>query len=373
MQADFSVELGGDAPALEIPWSSNDPHVRYYDLKKYPELVQEIPEAAAYPELGAFLSRMNATEFPLATAKCDAWSTSEVAPEEEIFGDRKFVSYADLVFVGERERCSFEKHEAFAKELCRLLGQAPEIAATVELVIRHCYYHQQEFVSENEAEQGGMLSKTVKDSGMSLPGNDDTMDHSGQADIARYGEHADIAPQGKSATVTNPGMHVRLIQDEPANVSDDGGHGRALRREELSKVTDHDEQVKVPNHGGFAALRGQQSRAQESERADLLHCDDSFKTESLGKTGRSGETERSSETEWPGKSHTAPTGESGNVQLERKPHCREANSSVPGFCLTAYVTGFGDGDHDPLRRWTIGLNLLQYAIVQLNSKLQPNH
>ena len=99
MQADFSVELGRDAPALEIPWRSNDPHVRYYDLKSHPELVQQIPEALAYPELASFLSRINAAGFPLATAKCDAWSSSEVAPEEEIFGDRKFVSYIDLVFV----------------------------------------------------------------------------------------------------------------------------------------------------------------------------------------------------------------------------------------------------------------------------------
>ncbi len=42
-----------------------------------------------------------------------------------------------------------------------------------------------------------------------------------------------------------------------------------------------------------------------------------------------------------------------------------------GFCLTAYVTAFGDRDHDPLRQWIIGLNLLLHAIVQLtNSKLQ---
>lgn len=211
MQADFSVELGGDAPALEIPWRSSDPHVRYYDLKKHPELVQKIPEAAVYPELGAFLSRINASEFPLATAKCDAWLSSEIFPEEEIFGDRKFVSYVDLVFVDESERCSFAKHEAFAQELCRLLSQAPEIAATVELVIRHCYYHPR----------------------------------------------------------------------------------------------------------------------------------------------------------------TASSRESGNVELEPKPHSEEPNSSVSGFYLTAYVTGFGDNDHDPLRRWAIGLNLLQHAIVQLNSKLQP--
>ena len=213
MQADFSVELGADAPALEIPWDSSDPHVRYYDLKKHPELVQKIPEAAAYPELGTFLSRINTTEFPLATAKCDAWSSSEVAPDEEIFGDRKFVSYVDFVFVDEMEQSSFEKHEAFAKELCRLLSQAPEIAATVELVIRHCYYHPR----------------------------------------------------------------------------------------------------------------------------------------------------------------TASSREGGNVELEPKPHGEVPNSSISGFCLTAYVTGFGDNDHDPLRRWAIALNLLQHAIVQLNFRSQPKH
>ncbi len=125
-------------------------------------------------------------------------------------------------------------------------------------------------------------------------------------------------------------MHVRVIQDEPANVFDDGRHVRALRREELSKVTAHDEQGRVLNHGEFAALtEGKQSSAQEFQRADLLHCDDSFKTEPLGKTEPSG------------KSRTAPSGESGNVELERKPHCKEPNSSVTGFCLTAYVTGFG--------------------------------
>ena len=213
MQADFSVELGGDAPALEIPWRSNNPHVHYYDLKKHLEMAQKIPEAAAYPELGTFLSRINATEFPLATAKCDAWSSNEVAPEEEIFGDRKVVSYVDLVFVNEMEQCSFEKHEAFAKELCRLLSHAPEIPATVELVIRHCYYHQ---------------------------------------------------------------------------------------------------------------------------------C-------------------------------AASSREISHVELEPKLHGEVPNSSISGFCLTAYVTGFGDSDHDPLRRWAIALNLLQHAIVQSSSKSHPKH
>lgn len=225
MQADFSVELGRDAPALEIPWCSDNPHVRYYDLKIHPELVQQIPEGVAHPELGSFLSRINATGFPLATAKCDVWSSSEVAPEEEVFGDRKFVSYIDLVFVDQGDRCSFEKHEAFAKDLCRLLSHAPAIAATVELVIRHCYYHQEHAVRSQQV---------------------------------------DCTP-------------VKQLQ------SDDNTH-------------------------------------------------------------------------WEGK------------PIEEEP----IHSSI-GFCITAYVTGFGDAEHEPVRLWMIGLNLLQHAIVQLNRDAPPKH
>ena len=171
MQADFSVELGGDAPALEIPWRSNDPSVRYYDLKSHPELVQKSLKHGL-PRTSSFLSRINAAEFPLATAKCDVWSSSEVAPEEEIFGDRKFVSYVDLIFVDQSDRYSFEKHEAFVKELCRLLGHAPEIAATVELVIRHCYYHQEDSVSDSSAKpEGPTLSAAVREPALTSPGN----------------------------------------------------------------------------------------------------------------------------------------------------------------------------------------------------------
>jgi len=160
MHADFSVELGRDDPALELPWNSNDPHVRYFDLKNHPELVDQIPEVVAHPELGSFLARINAAGFPLATAKCDAWSSSEVAPEEEIFGDRKFVSYIDLVFVNDEYRCSLEKHEALAKELCRLLSHSPGIAATAEFVIRHCYYYQDVPLGERALKQGGFASIT---------------------------------------------------------------------------------------------------------------------------------------------------------------------------------------------------------------------
>jgi len=142
MQADYAVELGRDNAALEIPWRSEHDGVLYYDLKGHPELVGQIPEAAALPELSAFLTRINAPGFPLATAKCDVWFTRELSEEEEIFGaSAKFVSYVDLVFADDEPRLSLERHEAVSKTLCELLKRAPEIAAAVEFVIRRCYFH----------------------------------------------------------------------------------------------------------------------------------------------------------------------------------------------------------------------------------------
>ncbi|HEY6307879.1 MAG TPA: hypothetical protein VI488_15620 [Candidatus Angelobacter sp.] len=152
MHADYSVDLGRKDPALELPWSSDDGVSRYYDLKRHPDLVLQIPEAVSSPELSAFLTRINAQGFPLQTAKCDTWPSREITSEEEIFGaTQKFVSYVDLVFAapafegvgfeGVNPRLSLDRHEALAKSLCGLLQRAPEIAAAVELVIRRCYYH----------------------------------------------------------------------------------------------------------------------------------------------------------------------------------------------------------------------------------------
>lgn len=158
MHADYSLELGREDPALELPWSSGDGTTRYYDLKQHPDLVLQIPEALNSPELSAFLRRINAAGFPLQTAKCDTWYSRDLSSEEEIFGAAgKFVSYVDLVFTEDEpestectaaphavtaaRRLTFAAHETLAKNLCALLKCAPEIAATVELVIRHCHFH----------------------------------------------------------------------------------------------------------------------------------------------------------------------------------------------------------------------------------------
>jgi hypothetical protein len=142
MQADYAVALGSDDPALELPWQSDHADVRYYNLKLNPDLVLNIAEARNHPELSEFLSRMNAPAFPLETAKCDAWHTTELDAEEEIFGAScKFVCYVDLLFSDGNLRFSLSSHEALAQAVCTLLQRAPEMAAAVEFVVRHCHYH----------------------------------------------------------------------------------------------------------------------------------------------------------------------------------------------------------------------------------------
>ena len=143
MEADFAVELGPDDETLEFPWAANDDGggPRYYDLKRQPELLLNIEEASRAPELGEFLAAMNSPAGILETAKCDNWSSTEINPEEEIFGAAyKFCSYVDILFSPETSRYSFPVHEQFAKRITQLLKRVPEIPAAADLLIRRCFY-----------------------------------------------------------------------------------------------------------------------------------------------------------------------------------------------------------------------------------------
>jgi hypothetical protein len=140
MEADFSVELGPDDDTLEFPWSDPDGKLRYYDLKRQPELLLAVDESRQFPELGEFLAAVNSPAGQLETAKCDAWFTADLQPEDEIFGAMgKFGSYVDLVFADDR-RHSFPKHQKFAQQLIELLRRVPEIPALAEFIIRRCYF-----------------------------------------------------------------------------------------------------------------------------------------------------------------------------------------------------------------------------------------
>jgi hypothetical protein len=148
VQADFAVELGAEDETLELPWAAPD-GPRYCDLKRRPDLLLEIEEARRVPQLGEFLAVINSAVSRFETVKCDAWASTEISPEEEIFGARcKFGSYVDLVFTAEPLRFSFPAHEQGGRQLALLLQRVPEIPASAEFLIRRCCYHEDQGVRD---------------------------------------------------------------------------------------------------------------------------------------------------------------------------------------------------------------------------------
>jgi hypothetical protein len=140
MDADFSVELCGEDPVLDFPWTDASGKLAYFDLKRHPELLAQVEEAREHPELGEFLRSVNSARSVVESAKCDVWATTELTPEEEFFGaPHKVASYVDLVLSHPDQRHSFPEHERLAKRLVALLRRAPETSSSVEVCVRRCF------------------------------------------------------------------------------------------------------------------------------------------------------------------------------------------------------------------------------------------
>jgi hypothetical protein len=159
MDADFSIELGQEDPALDFPWTDPAAKFAYVDLKGRPELVARIEEAERFSELGEFLRTMNSARSMVETAKCDAWATSELSAEEEIYdATHKCASYVDVVFAEidvrlslfrqSLSRQSLSAHEQFARNLVELLRRAAEAPSSAEVCVRRCYYGEEGAIRE---------------------------------------------------------------------------------------------------------------------------------------------------------------------------------------------------------------------------------
>jgi hypothetical protein len=141
MDADFSIELSREDPVLDFPWTDPEEKFAYVDLKRHPERLASITEAEDLPDLRDFLRTVNSFRSLLETAKCDAWATTELSVEEEIYNAAyKFASYVDVVFSATDARLSLMRHEQFARDLVALLRRAPETPSSAEVCVRRCYF-----------------------------------------------------------------------------------------------------------------------------------------------------------------------------------------------------------------------------------------
>jgi hypothetical protein len=147
MDAEFSIEMGREDPVLDFPWKDPSGKFAYCDLKRRPELMASIEEAEQFPELAEFLRVVNSAASMVETAKCDVWATTELSTDEDIYeSSHKFASYVDIVLSEIDVRLSSLEqslpiHERLARQLVRLLRQAPEDQpeTRAEVCVRRSY------------------------------------------------------------------------------------------------------------------------------------------------------------------------------------------------------------------------------------------
>ena len=72
MQADWEIELGGDAPVIDACWPG------FVDLRQFPGRINELQEILRVPGLSESLLRLNGARFsPVWTSKCDVWPVTD--------------------------------------------------------------------------------------------------------------------------------------------------------------------------------------------------------------------------------------------------------------------------------------------------------
>jgi hypothetical protein len=156
MEADYGIELGPTAPALEIPWLDPAGLLHYVELRggigsNIERLIERVPEARQFPALRKFLIEVN-SQSAWQTAKCDVWC-DETEASENLYGAGFTQScYVDIVLAEPANlRFSLEAHERAAKELAAALDAHEELTSFAEIVVRRCYFHRVLDPAESDA------------------------------------------------------------------------------------------------------------------------------------------------------------------------------------------------------------------------------
>jgi hypothetical protein len=138
MEVDWEVEVGGGAPVIEALWPG------FVDLRRNPERLVEIAEAAAFPPLARLLLALNAAESPVWTAKCDVWEPELSAagfaitntPETPSRAPTALACYIDLLPRAGLLFAQWQQAESFCRAWVAGLEPVPMPDSRVELIVR---------------------------------------------------------------------------------------------------------------------------------------------------------------------------------------------------------------------------------------------
>jgi hypothetical protein len=137
MEADWEVEVGGGAPVIEALWPG------FIDLRRSPDRIGEIAEAAAFPALANLLLILNGPGSPLWTAKCDVWepkpdelASAAMASPAVSAAQAALACYVDLLPLEGQVFRQWQQGEALCREWVARLAAVPLPECRVDLIVR---------------------------------------------------------------------------------------------------------------------------------------------------------------------------------------------------------------------------------------------
>jgi hypothetical protein len=139
MDADWEVEVGGEAPVIEALWPG------FVDLRAHPERVGDVAEAAACAPLAQLLLALNGDGSNVWTAKCDLWTPAKpgltmgqlVALMKNVDGEEAALAcYVDVLPREGMVFARWEQAEAVCREWVGRLGSVDLDASAAELIVR---------------------------------------------------------------------------------------------------------------------------------------------------------------------------------------------------------------------------------------------
>jgi hypothetical protein len=89
---------GADEDGLGVPYPpkhSNSENAGYFDLKKEPSRISELPELKGWPEFETFIKAVNSRASFFRTLRCDVWLAS---PSGHTYLNKIVVGYATIAF-----------------------------------------------------------------------------------------------------------------------------------------------------------------------------------------------------------------------------------------------------------------------------------
>ena len=138
MEADWEIEIGGGAAAIEAAWTG------LVDLGQHPAQAAQLSEVRAFPALGEALVQLNSPASPMWTSKCDFWPQLEPgtwdADEMEAAPNQANCATGGYIDLLPRQPWTeIAEAEALCRSLCAQLHAAKLTCCRVDLILRQAW------------------------------------------------------------------------------------------------------------------------------------------------------------------------------------------------------------------------------------------